>query len=250
MQYELSGFNYNNIQEFSKVLSSNKIQDISIVDKPGELGNIEFANYLLSKNDVKITLHYSIQYHYNRSVESIIKNFDTFVNRSYKSGIQDFLIVSGSQKKKYTSFDVIRLYENKYEVNLYCAFNPYLDDIDSEIERLVAKSEYVHGVYLQIGDNLNRLDEVLKMPTVSQALGGKVLYGCLLFPTKSFVAKFKFRPWKGVNLSAKYLNNMDVAMDIFHSYFDYYTAHQISPLIEIIPFDAGKVSSFQEVIDF
>ena len=35
------------------------------------------------------------------------------------------------------------------------------------------------------------------------------LFGSLLIPSKQFIARFKFRPWKGVHISEKFICSLD-----------------------------------------
>jgi len=39
------------------------------------------------------------------------------------------------------------------------------------------------------------------------------LFGSLLIPSKQFIARFKFRPWKGVHISEKCLCSLDYFYD-------------------------------------
>ena len=58
------------------------------------------------------------------------------------------------------------------------------------------------------------------------------LFGSLFIPSKQFIARFKFRPWKEVQISEKYLNSLE-NFYAFTSYLVYfYKKNNITPVIE------------------
>ena len=59
-----------------------------------------------------------------------------------------------------------------------------------------------------------------------------IIYGSLLIPSKQFSARFKFRPWRGVYLSDKYLNSLEEAGKITKDIIDFYISNSIIPIIE------------------
>ena len=58
------------------------------------------------------------------------------------------------------------------------------------------------------------------------------IYGSLFIPSKQFLARFKFRPWRGVYLSDKYLNSLEESGKITKNIIDFYLANSIIPLVE------------------
>ena len=58
------------------------------------------------------------------------------------------------------------------------------------------------------------------------------IFGSLLIPSKQFISRFKFRPWKGVYISDNYLNSLNdfygFTRDLIKIYFD----NKIHPVIE------------------
>ena len=58
------------------------------------------------------------------------------------------------------------------------------------------------------------------------------IYGSLFIPSKQFLARFKFRPWRGVYLSNKYLNSMEESVKITKNIIDFYLNNSIIPLVE------------------
>ena len=58
------------------------------------------------------------------------------------------------------------------------------------------------------------------------------IYGSIFIPSKQFLARFKFRPWRGVYLSEKYLNSLEESSKITKKIIDFYLSNSIIPLIE------------------
>ena len=58
------------------------------------------------------------------------------------------------------------------------------------------------------------------------------IYGSLFIPSKQFLARFKFRPWRGVYLSNKYLNSLEESVKITKKIIDFYLTNSIIPLVE------------------
>ena len=58
------------------------------------------------------------------------------------------------------------------------------------------------------------------------------LFGSLLIPSKQFTARFKFRPWKGVYISEKYLSSLDNFYDFTRDLVCFYRTNNIIPVVE------------------
>ena len=58
------------------------------------------------------------------------------------------------------------------------------------------------------------------------------LFGSLFIPSKQFVARFKFRPWKEVYISEKYLSVLENFFDFTNDLVSFYKEHNITPVIE------------------
>ena len=57
-------------------------------------------------------------------------------------------------------------------------------------------------------------------------------YGSLLIPSKQFISRFKFRPWKGVYISDIYLNSLENFNTFTKDLIQIYLDNNICPLIE------------------
>ena len=60
----------------------------------------------------------------------------------------------------------------------------------------------------------------------------KKFYGSLLIPSRQFVSRFKFRPWKGVYISDKYLNSLEEFYLFTNDLIGFYIDNNICPVIE------------------
>ena len=58
------------------------------------------------------------------------------------------------------------------------------------------------------------------------------LFGSLFIPSKQFIARFKFRPWKEVYISEKYLFGLDNFYDFTSDLVSFYKNNNITPVIE------------------
>ena len=233
-----------NIDTYIRLLMQYNIKSVSIVDKKNGLSNLDVATQLLNESDFDITLHYSLQYHYNRSLDVMHDYLNKYLENSKTLGINKFLVVSGGVERKNTSVEILALYEAKRDYKLYCAFNPYVQNLDLEIARLGNKSQYVDGVYLQIGEDIEILDNVLKREDVRNSLRGKDLYGCLLYPSRKIRSSLSFRSWKGVLFSNQYLQNEQYSRQVFDKYRAFYKSNGITPLAEATPFREEIVQNF------
>ena len=58
------------------------------------------------------------------------------------------------------------------------------------------------------------------------------LFGSLFIPSKQFIARFKFRPWKEVYISEKFLYALDDFFDFTKDLVGFYEKNNITPVIE------------------
>ena len=58
------------------------------------------------------------------------------------------------------------------------------------------------------------------------------LFGSLFIPSKQFIARFKFRPWKEVYISEKFLYTLENFFDFTNDLVCFYKNNNITPLIE------------------
>ena len=159
--------------------------------------------------------------------------------------------MSGSNKKK--NFDAINVLnkiklEKDLKVKLGIAYNPYLEKYfkdSSERERFDRKlsSGLINSIWLQYGTDIKELQNelnYLKKLTKYEKIN---LFGSLLIPSKQFIARFKFRPWKGVHISENILCSLDDFHEFTRDLVCFYKNNNITPVIETDFASSEKLAS-------
>ena len=243
LRFELSFKNISQLENKLNFCKVNKIKNINIPCKgfiKKELLNSTIK--FISKNfqEFNVTYHYSLYHQYSKNKEKSYQDFLGFLKKSYSNKNYEVLLVSGSNKKK--NFDAINVLNNiKKEkilkVKLGIAHNPYLKKyykVSSERERFERKisSGLINSVWFQYGTDIKVLqNEVAYIKKIAnyEKLN---LFGSLLIPSKQFIARFKFRPWKGVHISEKCLSSLEDFYDFTRDLVCFYQNNNITPVIE------------------
>ena len=243
LRFELSFKNISQLESKINFCKLNKIRNINIPCKgpiKKELFNLTI-NYISENfHEFNVTYHYSLFHQFSKSKEKSYQDFLEFLKNSYSSKNYEILLISGSNKKK--NFDTIDVLSNiKKEkilkVKLGIAYNPYLKKhykISSERERFERKitSGLINSVWFQYGTDIKELQNELAYIKNTTKFEKLKLFGSLLIPSKQFIARFKFRPWKGVYISDKCL----YALEDFYSFTKdlvcFYRDNNITPIIE------------------
>lgn len=191
---------------------------IHLPDKANLLPNLELAVQI---HDRQLGITFSIGNHYNGgNLELIIAELNKYLEAlQSQTNLQELLIVSGSEQRKIDTLDILTYLEkqtNLQEKNLCIsvAYNCNSQDQKLENTRLVAKLSHsmVQKVYIQITDDLPKIITGIEF---IRSLNPEIIVSvCVFEPTPSTLSKFKFRPWKGVVLSQKFLLNSDNARQI------------------------------------
>jgi len=104
----------------------------------------------------------------------------------------------------------------------------------SERERFDRKlsSGLINSVWFQYGTDIKVIEsEVNYLRRVAKYEKIK-LFGSLLIPSKQFIARFKFRPWKGVHISENFLCSLDDFHEFTRDLVCFYKNNNITPVIE------------------
>jgi len=243
IRFELS---FKNIPQLEKKLNFCRLNNIKNINIPckglikKELFN-STINYI-SKNfhEFNVTYHYSLYHQYSKNRNDSYQDFLNFVKSSHSNRNYEILLVSGSNKKKnFDSIDALAYLqkEKKLKVKLGIAYNPYLKKyykISSERERFERKisTGLINSIWFQYGTDINVLqNEVnyLKKLAKEEKLN---LFGSLFIPSKQFIARFKFRPWKEVYISEKCLCALENFFDFTKDLVSFYKKNNITPVIE------------------
>ena len=197
--------------------------------------------------NLDVIYHYSFYHQFQNNINLSYTKFLNFIelNKNYNKS-NKILLISGSKKRK--EFEVLNILEKlksdlSKDIKFGVAFNPYFfEEKYHKIERnrLIDKlnSYFVKSIWLQFGSEINQLSREInflnKIFGNSQKFIDKEIkvYGSVFIPSKQFLARFKFRPWRGVYLSDKYLNSLEESTKITKKIIDFYLVNSIIPLIE------------------
>ncbi len=254
LRFELSFKNISQLEKKLNFCKFNKIKNINIPCKgliKKELFN-STINYIKDNfQEFNVTYHYSLFHQYSKNKEKSYQDFLAFVRNSHSQSNFKILLVSGSYKKK--NFDIIDVLNNlkkekDLKVKLGIAYNPYLKkyyNVRSERERLDKKisSGLINSIWFQYGTDIKELNNeinYLKMTKKHEKLN---LFGSLLIPSKQFITRFKFRPWKGVYISEECLNSLDHFYDFTRDLVCFYKNNNINPVIETDFTSSEKLNS-------
>ena len=248
-RFELSFKNISQLENKLTFCISNNINKINIPCKgviKKEFLN-EIIEYIGNKyKNLDVIYHYSLYHQYNKNKENSYLEFLKFIKKcnSYKQN--EILLISGSKKKK--DFDVLDVLsdfknEKRLNINLGIAYNPYLKNyfnLCEERVRLEKKisSGLTKSIWLQYGTDIKLLEceiNFLKQSLLNSynnnAKSVKI-FGSLLIPSRQFISRFKFRPWKGVFISDNYLNSLDDFYSFTKDLVEIYLDNNITPVIE------------------
>jgi len=242
-RFELS---FKNITQLENKLNFCKLNNIKNINIPCKgLIKKELFNYTInyiSKNfhEFNVTYHYSLYHQYSKNKVKSYQDFLDFIKNSYTDRNYEILLVSGSNKKKnFDSVDVLTYLkkEKNLKIKLGIAYNPYLKkyyNISSERERFEKKisTGLINSIWFQYGTDIKVLQtelNYLKQIAKDEKLN---LFGSLFIPSKQFIARFKFRPWKEVYISEKCLYALENFFDFTNDLVSFYKKNNITPVIE------------------
>ncbi|AAZ57617.1 possible paired amphipathic helix repeat [Prochlorococcus marinus str. NATL2A] len=247
---------FKSFDELRKILSfyqRNNLYKINVPCKNTLKKDFLLKSIEIAKDEfpsIDIIPHFSILHEFKRNMINTQDSLVNFMEAVIYNGCKHVLLVSGSQKR--ASIDsVSALYMLKdnslffnQDISFGVAFNPYLPPylFDEEILRLEKKlqSGLVSSIWIQFGTDYQLLKsriEILsrmisatinKNPKISKI----ILFGSILIPSKQFLARFKYRPWKGVYCSNEFLESEEMAHKIITNLLKTYKQNEICPLIE------------------
>ena len=260
IRFELS---FKNISQLEKKLNFCKLNNIKNINIPckgiikRELFN-STINYISKNfNEFNVTYHYSLYHQYSKNKNKSYQEFLDFIKNSHTSRNYKILLVSGSNKKKnFDSIDVLGYLKKEKNIKpkLGIAFNPYLKKyymIYSERERFERKisTGLINSIWFQYGTDIKVLESELnyvKKVAKDEKLN---LYGSLFIPSKQFIARFKFRPWKQVYISEKFLYSLENFYDFTSDLVSFYKKNKIIPIIESDFSSSEKLNSVYSFLE-
>ncbi len=242
-RFELSFKNITQLDNKLNFCRLNEIKNINIpckgvIKKEFLISVSEYINKNYEELDV--TFHYSLFHQYSKNKKFSYEQFLEFIRNNNSKRNNEILLVSGSNKKK--NFDILSVLadlkdEKNLNIKLGIAYNPYLEKhylIPTERERYEKKisSGLVNSVWLQYGTDIKLLEHEFNYLKKFNIHRNIKYYGSLLIPSKQFLARFKFRPWKEVYISKDYLSSLDYFYDFTRDLISFYDHYNITPVIE------------------
>ena len=259
-RFELSFKNITQLENKLNFCKLNNIKNINIPCKgliKKDLFN-DTINYISKNlNEFNVTYHYSLYHQYSKNKVKSYEDFLDFIKNSHSNRNYEILLVSGSNKKKnFDSIDALGFLkkEKNLKVKLGIAYNPYLKkyyNISSERERFERKisTGLINSIWFQYGTDIKVLKyelTYLKKITKDERLN---LFGSLFIPSKQFITRFKFRPWKEVYISEKCLYSLDNFFDFTSELVSFYKNNNITPVIESDFSSSEKLDSVHSFLE-
>jgi hypothetical protein len=243
IRFELS---FKNISQLEKKLNFCKLNNIKNINIPckgpikKELFNSTINYISRNFNEFNVTYHYSLYHQYSKNKNNSYQDFLDFVKCSVTNTNYEILLVSGSNKKKnFDSIDALGYLqkEKNLKVKLGIAYNPYLKKyykISSERERFKRKisTGLINSIWFQYGTDIKILQKEVTYLKTLEKVGKLNLFGSLFIPSKQFITRFKFRPWKEVYISEKCLYALEYFLDFTKDLVSFYKKNNITPVIE------------------
>ena len=260
IRFELSFKNISQLESKLNFCILNNIKNINIPCKgliKKELFNSAISYISKNFHEFNVTYHYSLYHQYSKNKKKSYEDFLDFIKNVQNNSNYEILLVSGSNKKK--NFDTVEVLgylkkEKNLKVKLGIAYNPYLKKyykISSERERFERKisSGLINSIWFQYGTDIKVLQNeltYLKKIAKDEKLN---LFGSLFIPSKQFIARFKFRPWKEVQISEKYLYSLENFFDFTKYLVSFYKKNNITPVIESDFSSSEKLASVYSFLE-
>ena len=202
--------------------------------------------------EAEVIYHYSLFHQFSKDQNNSLNDLLKFIKLSRKYDNKEILLISGSRKKK--NFEVTNILDKfkDEDIKFGVAYNPYFiknNDISLERNNLIKKvnSGLVNSIWLQFGSNVQALEKEIKFikKNIANQTNNQIkIYGSILVPSKQFLARFKFRPWRGVYLTQDFLNSLEYSKSITTETYKSYCRNDIIPLVET---ECSTIKQFNEV---
>ena len=269
LRIEISFKSFDELRLILSFCQQNKLNKINIPCKNNLKKDFLLNSIRISREefpDLDLIPHFSILHEFKRNRVNTIESFIEFFNVVKRLGCNELLLISGSQKRSTLDASSTLSYLNEKKLFSYSdlsigvAFNPYLNSIlfKKEIIKLEKKlqSGLVKSVWIQFGTESTLLESrigILKklIFAAKKANYNKTnikLFGSILIPSKQFLARFKYRPWKGVYCSKEFLESVDSASNLVTNLLKLYKKFDIYPLIETDVSNDDKLNSLLTIL--
>ncbi len=269
IRMEISFKSYDELRLMLSFFQKKNINKINIPCKNNLKNDFLLNSLQISREEfpsVDLIPHFSILNEFKRNKNNTLNSFIQFLNSAKSFGCKEILLVSGSQKRKTLdsvstlSYLKANTLLSNIDFSIGVAFNPYLSGFDFEHELIKLenkiRSGFVRSVWIQFGTDHKLLENRIETIKSITFLSGKdesrksniKLFGSILIPSKQFLARFKFRPWKGVYCSDDFLESVDHANNIVKKLLLTYKKYDIYPIIETDVSTEAKLNSLQNIL--
>ena len=247
---------FKSLDELRLILSfcqENNLYKINIPCKKTLKNDFLLNSIKVSKEEfsnIDIIPHFSILHEFKRNRINTLNGLINFLESVKTFGCEEVLLVSGSQKRStldsqlaLSSLKDNLLFSNR-DFHMGVAFNPYLPDslFEEEIIKLDKKLKHgiVKSIWFQFGNNFKLLESRIDLIKKTVELAEKsysirsniIFFGSILVPSKQFLSRFKYRPWKGVYCSKEFLQSVAYAQNEIINILKIYKKFGINPIIE------------------
>ena len=257
LRFILSFYKRNNLYKINIPSKNNLNKDFLLSSI--EISKKEFPN-------LDLIPHFSVLHEFKKNRVNTLNSLIEFLHFIIGLGCKEVLLVSGSQKRStLNSVSTLSFLKDhnlflESDLSIGVAFNPYLPGylFEEEIIKLEKKLQLglVSSIWIQFGTDcavLQRRIVILKKLLISvyknnYQRSNIKLFGSILVPSKQFLARFKYRPWKGVYCSPDFLNSVDFANNFIVNLLKIYKKNQVCPIIETNVTTVEKLIELENIL--
>ena len=265
IRVEISFKSFEELRSILSFYQKHNIRKINIPCKNTLKKEFLLKSIKLSREEfpgIDLVPHFSILHEFKRNRLNTLNSVIEFIKFIKFFGCREFLLVSGSQRRSTLdststlNFLCDKTFFSNNDFSIGVAFNPYLPGVLFEQEILKLKKKIktgiVKSIWIQFGTDFLLLESRMKIIEEiivaesnfnSQKKSKIMLFGSIFIPSKQFLSRFKYRPWKGVYCSNEFLNSIDIANNLVIKLLEVYKRYKISPLIETDTSSENKLKS-------
>ena len=271
IRFEISFKSFDELRQILNFYQRNDLYNINIPCKNSLRRDFLLNSIKISREEfpnIDIIPHFSILHEFRKNSLKTKNYLNEFLQVVKYLGCNQVLLVSGSRKRitldsvsALNSFKENPLFSNS-DFSIGVAFNPYLPlkIFDEEIIRLEKKlkSGLVTSIWIQFGTDITLLESRLKilksLVLSSIKTNARLLdirfFGSIFIPSKQFLTRFKYRPWKGIYCSREFLESVDLANNLVKKLLETYIQNRICPVIETKISNEDQLKSLNYLLQF
>ena len=271
IRIEISFKSFNELRKILSFYQRNNLYKINIPCKNNLKKDFLLESIRISREEfpsIDIIPHFSIMHEFKRNKINTQASFYNFLQVIKNLGCKELLLVSGSQKRStldsVSALFLLRdnpFFSNDY-ISIGVALNPYLPIIlfEEEILRLEKKlqSGLVSSIWIQFGTDyrilksrMEIIKKVISKTSNSNSKNPQInFFGSVLIPSKQFLARFQYRPWKGVYCSDEFLGSLDTANELTMQLLKTYKEYDILPIVETNTSTEIYLNNFKRIFGY